>query len=184
MPTTITQADSEVHEMACELIRADWHKDIRLGPGDEDGKDYVRMCILMAHNADEKPIRVAGVPVSAKVSVIPYKQRVDKRADVEFFIDADHWDNATEPQQRALLDRCITYIDIDKDELGSVKTDDAGRPKLALKICDWNLSGFKAIAERYGADAPEVAEARAFEEKFGTSVLHENRPGLFAGSRS
>lgn len=184
MATTIVQAGPEVHEMARELIRADWHKDIRLGPGNEDGKDFIAMCIMFATNAEDAPIRIAGVPAAAKVSIVPYKQRVDKRRDVEFLIDADHWDNATEPQQRAMLDRCITYIELDKDDLGAVKTDDASRPKLALKICDWNLSGFRSIAERYGDDAPEVVEARKFQEKFGAAVLKVPAAELFAGQRS
>ena len=47
------------------------------------------------------------------------------------------------------------------------KTDDAGRPRLKIRLHDWQLGGFAAVAERHGEHAPEVVEARKLAERFG-----------------
>lgn len=175
MPTSYTLAPREVRMMADEIIREDWHADIRLGPGDGD---FVRLCLFMAYGGegDEAPVKLHGYPCAAAISVIAYKQRVDKRADAEIIIDAAWWDNATEPQQRALLDHEITHLEIERDKDGCLKTDDAGRPKLKLKLHDWQLGGFRSIAARYGDDAPEVVMARDFQAKFGEVALTKPKP--------
>jgi hypothetical protein len=142
---------------------------------DRDGNPlYVRLCILMATSDTpengEPAVKLHGWPCAAVVSVIGYKQRVDKRADAEIVIDAKWWDGATPNQRRATLDHEITHLEIQKDETGSVKTDDQGRPKLKLRLHDYELSGFRSIAERYGEDALEVMGIRDFDEKFGPSM--------------
>jgi hypothetical protein len=135
----------------------------------------VKICILMASNdtaEDGEPaVKCHGYPAQAVVSVIPYKQRVDKRADAEIILDEQNWVDLTEPQQRALLDHEITHLQMQTDENGFVKTDDVGRPKLKLRLHDFQLGGFRTIAKRYGADAPEVKLARDFEERFGEDLL-------------
>lgn len=173
MSVIYIQANEEVKSMAREIIEQ--HHPELVCPGGE----YVRLCIMMAMGDSGEPtVKVNGVPKSAVVTVIPYKQRVDKRADAEIIVDSDVFKNASERQQRAILDGCITALEIQKDEIGSVKTDDEGRPKIRLRICDWNLNGFRSIAQRYGSDAPEVAAARKFKEEYGDAVFAEDK--LFA----
>lgn len=171
MPTTLVLAPKEIHDMAREILRAEWHHDIRLGQGNED-QDFIRLCIFLAHSdSSEPPVKLHGYPCAAKIAIIPYKQRVDKRADAEITIDALWWDNATEPAQRALLDHEISHLELSKDDLGCLKTDDQGRPKLSLRLHDWQLGGFRAIAQRYGDNAPEVAMARDFQKRHGDVAL-------------
>lgn len=178
MSVILDQADSSVHDMAREIIER-FHDDLKDRPGIAGG---VRLCILMASNddreSDDPPVKCHGYPAAAVISVIPYKQRVDKRADAEIIIDAKAWDDLTEPQQRALLDHEITHLEIQRDDQGFIKTDDAGRPKLALKLHDWQLGGFRSIAERYRHDALEVMAARQFDTNYGDVVLVKEK--LFA----
>jgi hypothetical protein len=160
------RAPEDVQQMGRELLRQKWHEDIKVGPGDTDA-DYLRLCILLAY----QPMMDHGRRLGHRVKVTDLSGRLDDRRDIEIILDAEYWDGLTEPQQRAELDHCLTYIELQKDELGSIKTDDAGRPKLTLKPHDWVLRGFKSIAERHGDDAPEVREARQFQKEFGAAVL-------------
>lgn len=171
MATIYEQARPEVHEMAADILRIH-HPHLKLGDGDP-----VKICILMASNDGEEgsrgepAVKCHGYPAQAVISIIPYKQRVDKRADAEIIIDEANWVDLTEPQQRALLDHEITHLEMQSDESGFVKTDDIGRPKLKLRLHDFQLGGFRTIARRYGADAPEVKLATDFQEKFGADLL-------------
>lgn len=174
MSVSLEQAPPEVHHMAREILEQH-HAELRLTDG-----SLTRLCILMARqgdDSDEPPVKLHGYPCYAVISIIPYKQRVDKRADAEIVIDETAWVDLTEPQQRALLDHELTHLEIQKDENGFVKTDDAGRPKLKMRLHEWQIGGFRSIAERYGGDAMEVVEARKFEDRFGEAVLKKS---LFA----
>lgn len=166
------QARREVHDMAAEILSTH-HPELKLADGSP-----VRLCILMATNEDpaseEPAVKLHNYPCAAVISIIPYKQRVDKRADAEIIIDEKAWNDMTEPQQRALLDHEITHLQFQVDDIGMVKTDDTGRPKLKMRLHDFDFGGFRTIARRYGADAPEVQAARAFEKDYGADVLKLN----------
>jgi len=186
MPTSFEQAEESVHEMAQRVMRQH-HAGTAGTPGLKfldasapEGFSFVRLCILMAFSDEENEpaLKCDGFPVQAIVSVIPLKQRVDKRADAEIVIDKAKWEEFDEPKRLALLDHCIEHIEIHTDENGIVKTDDIGRPKLRLKTCDFRLQGFRSIARRHGENAPEVIAARQFEHDFGDDVLRA--AGLFS----
>ncbi len=179
MSVTYEQAKWDVHKMAGEVMEQHHGKRLRFADG-----VFPTLCILMANSSKEEPngsaVMLHGYPCQAVISVIPYKQRVDKRADVEIIIDEKNWHDLTEPQQRALLDHEITHLEFDVDlKTGIVKTDDAGRPKLKTRTHDYQIGGFREIARRYGADAPEVITARDFAERFGDDVLKPNESSLF-----
>lgn len=177
MSVILELADETVHQMAKEVLTLH-HPELRLPDG------HVKLCIMMASSDredGEPPVKNQGYPCYAVISVIPYKQRVDKRADAEIIIDKDRWVNdLTEPQQRALLDHEITHLEIQTDDMGMVKTDDTGRPKLKLKLHDWQIGGFRSIAMRYGSDALEVIEARKFQKHNSDVVTELEAQKLFA----
>jgi hypothetical protein len=175
MPTCFQLADASVHQLAKEVMEQH-HPELRMPDG-----DFVKLCIMMAFgdaNSSEPALKLHGYAAAAIVKVIPYDQRVDKRADAEIKIDQSQWDAFTDAQRRALLDHEITHLEIQKDDDGFVKTDDAGRPKLRMKLHDWQLGGFRSIAQRYGRDAIEVINAKAFEKDFGDCALAAEK--LFA----
>ncbi len=167
------QADDSVHVMALSVMFAH-HSELRF-QGRDGEADYPRLCILMAHSDEEgePAVKCHGYPAAAVISVIPIKQRVDKRADAEIVIDAANWEDLDEPKRRALLDHEITHLEIKTDKHGAVEVDDVGRPKLKLRLHDFDFGGFRSIARRYGEDAPEVIAARHFREDFGQDVLPE-----------
>lgn len=169
MSTCYELAGPEVHDLARNILETH-HPELKMPDG-----EHVRLCIMFAFTTDdspEPPVKCHGYPAAAVVSVIPYKQRVDKRADAEIILDQKVWlDRLTELQQRALLDHEITHLEIQVDDHGLVKTDDTGRPKLKLKLHDYELGGFRSIAKRYGEDALEVMEAQRFVKDQGDVML-------------
>jgi len=175
MSSIYDQAEKETYALAAEIMEAH-HQDLRLPDG-----TFPRLCILMAakEEGDEPAVKSHGYPCAAVVSVIPYKQRVDKRADAEIVIDEEAWKGFSDPEKRALLDHEITHLEIQKDDVGCVKTDDFGRPKLKLRLHDWQLGGFASIAKRYGADAIERQEFRKAVEGHGEALGVAKEAKLF-----
>lgn len=172
MAVIFQQARPEVHEMAREILEAH-HPELKMPDG-----SFATVAILMASQAkkengepnDEPPLKDGKYPALGQVRAVPYVQRVDGRRDADIRLDEAAWNDMTEPQQRALLDGLISRLAIQTKE-GFVVTDDAGRPKLEERLCDWNLKGFRHIAQRYGEDAPEVIAARRFEKDYGDVTL-------------
>lgn len=162
--------------MAREIM-VNHHERIKLADG-----TWPTLCLMFVHGEDKEgdaPLKLHGYPCAAVVSVVPHKQRADKRADAEILIDQVWWDKANDRQRTALLDHEITHLEIHIDDHGFVKQDDQGRPKLRIRLHDWQLGGFRCIAERYGSDAPEVEMARQFEKDYGAVVLAQGEK-LFA----
>ena len=172
MAVILELAEESVHALAKEIIER-FHPDLK-EKADKPGSG-IRLCIFMASNGDkeshEPAVKLHGYPCYATIGIIPYKQRVDKRADAEITIDESKWKDMPETQQRALLDHEITHLEVVRDEDGFLKTDDAGRPKLKMRLHDWQLGGFRVIAQRYGADALDVVEAVAFRDTFGDVAM-------------
>jgi hypothetical protein len=98
--------------MAREILRQ-YHPDLKMTGdlSDSPYRGWVSLCLMMVsqenRESEDPPLKVNGYPAAAVVSVIPHKQRADKRADAEILIDQRQWDDLTEPQQRSLLDHEI-----------------------------------------------------------------------------
>lgn len=178
MAIVLDQARPEVHQMAREILEA-YHPQLKMGIDTDGNAEYPTICILMASGAPngESSVVLHGYDCAAVIKVIAYDQRVDHRRDAEIKIDQRTWDEITEPQQRALLDHEITHLElVIDDKTGVVKTDDSGRPRLRLRIHDWQCGGFRSIAQRYGTDALEVIEARRFQVAYGDVALKPPAP--------
>ncbi len=127
-------------------------------------KAKLTVCTLFAHAArDEKTgqpkgpaLKHHGYQAAAIIAVVPLDKRVGGMADVLLKIDGDRWPEWSEAQREALIDH----------ELEHVGTDDAGRPKVKLRLHDWNVQGFKSIAVRHKDAAFEVQEAQAFHKEY------------------
>lgn len=167
----------EILKMAQEVLETH-HPRLKTPDG-----SYVRLCVLLAFrggDSKEPAVKLHGYPCYATIGIIPLKQRVDKRADAEITIDRDVWDNdLTEPQQRALLDHEITHLEIVKDDIGAIVTDDIGRPKLKMRLHDYQIGGFSEVAQRHRGNSIEVIEGRKFQKDFGEAVLKSEQPQLF-----
>lgn len=119
------------------------------------------------YDDQEKPkpaVKLHGVPCAAVIKKTNVEQRTQGMSDTTIVIDQHVWEKLSEPERLALIDHELYHIDVQRDEGGEVKTDEAGRPVIKLKPHDWELAGFLAIAERHKDAALEVQAMIQFEQ--------------------
>lgn len=156
MPTTYEPAKKDdMAQLQQAIVR--WH-----GPLD---KAKVRVAMLMARNDDGQPVKLHGYTCAATVKINSYKDRVEGKADATIVVDEHAWDDMTIEERLALLDHELEHLELvpDKDQPDVWQTDDMGRPRLKMRLHDWQLGGFAEIVERHGSNA---IETRALRESF------------------
>lgn len=114
-----------------------------------------------AEGGDGVAVKLHGYPCAAVVKITPYRQRVQGIEDVVITLDGALWAEMSDAERTALLDHELYHLDLARDKDGQVKADDAGRPKLKMRLHDWQLGGFEAIGRRHRDAALEV---QAFKE--------------------
>lgn len=167
MAATYEKAPYEVIQMANELLCSGPEHKILL-----DQK--VKIDFLMAFaERDEKtgaPIGCAikhqGVRALAIARKTNLKDRVMGRGDAEIVIDADHWNEIDELQQRAILDHELHHLTVKVSKKG-VQTDAIGRPQIVLRLHDYQFGWFTKIAERYGRHSQERIQAACMMDEAG-----------------
>lgn len=122
----------------------------------------VTVDVLLAHadpDSDEPAVKAHGYPAAAVVRKIGLKDRVKGCADAEIVIDGDRIDEWSERELKALIDHELTHLEPQRDNDGEFKTDDIGRPKLAIRLYDRQFGWFDIVAKRWGVDSFEVQQA-------------------------
>ena len=165
----ITFTRSDKHEKRVQTILEKYHDDLH--------QVELTVGVLLAHRdeSQEPSVKDAGYPVEAVRKITSYRERVLGMEDLVFTLDATVFADLPGPAVDAWLDRLLTSVELVRDDEGEVRCDDAGRPKLKKRLCDWMLSGYELIAKRHGAAAPE---ARAFQD-----VYAEHRQTFFGWLR-
>ncbi len=132
----------------------------------------VRVTTLFSHAGDSggPALKLHGYACAATVKVNSLKDRVEGKADATIVIDGDSWHDWSYEERRAVLDHELYHLELKQDKEGQVKTDDAGRPKIGMRLHDWQLGGFAEIAERHGAAAFEVQTAREMSTRHGQLI--------------
>jgi hypothetical protein len=128
----------------------------------------VTVGVLMCHpgEGEEHALKLHGYPCAATVKVTPLKQRVMGIEDAIITIDAVTWEGLTEEERVAVIDHELQHLDVAVDKDGEVRADDQGRPRLKMRLHDWELGGFASIAGRHKADALEVQAFRAVSQAY------------------
>lgn len=144
----------------------------------------VTVDVLMAIDRDDAgaptgqpAVKLSGYPCAATVKINSLKDRVLGMGDALVTIDEHQWEELTDEKRRALLDHELEHLEVArvgggvlwhdpncKVVLGIAKTDDIGRPRLKMRLHDWQLGGFRTIARRWGEDALEVHAVRACKD--------------------
>lgn len=107
-----------------------------------------------------------GVRAFGIARKIPLKDRALGRGDAEISLDGDWWEEANDPQRRALLDHELHHIAPKVDKRGLVR-DDLGHPVIQLRKHDFEFGWFNIIAERHKQHALEVRQARIIWDNAG-----------------
>ena len=112
-------------------------------------------------------IKLGGYQCAATIKIQPLKQRVLGVGDAVLHIDGDRWHDWSQDFQEALIDHELTHLqvkwvqapypDSNGELVGGVAAyDDWGRPRLETRLHDWQLGGFRDVANRHGQAAPDV----------------------------
>lgn len=99
-----------------------------------------------------------GYKVIGIAKAVPLKDRALGRSDAEIALDGDWWGDATDQQQRALLDHELHHLEVKIDKRGIVK-DDLGRAVIKIRKHDYDFGWFNIIAKRHGGASIERAQA-------------------------
>lgn len=169
MPT-YTKCDAEVVEIASKLI-GDHYSDLK-----ECEVSFTYLFAYAPRDKNGEPKGDAlksgsGMALLAKVERTSLKNRVLGESDVTMLIDGDKWKNLQDNMKVALIDHELYHVLVKRDKDGHVVSDDIGRPVIKMRPHDWEITGFKAIAERYGDASVEVCNASDFKNRFGDVVF-------------
>ncbi len=147
------------------VIRDRYH-----GPLKEAG---VVIDLLLAHAARDKnddpkgaAVKHGGYPAAAVIRIVSLKDRVAGLGDAQMIVDGDRWDEWTDAELDALLDDRLTGIEIVIDKDGAVVRDDAGRPKLKIRLYDAQVGVFHSVAQKHKGNAFAVQAVAAIGKQF------------------
>jgi hypothetical protein len=166
MATTYTRPkpDADVHDVLSEAIDR-WHPELAAA------EVTIGVEFAWPSERGDHALKLHGYPAAAVVAITPYRQRVRGVEDAVITIDGPAWKDFSDAEKLALVDHEAVHLELVRDEDGYVKSDDHGRPKLKMRLHDWNLSGFRVIAERHGPAALESQMFRDAHRKFYQAVF-------------
>lgn len=172
MSKTYTKASDEVMALVYEARdRNGWHRVLSsLG---------VTFDVLMVEDVDDEgeshpALKHHGYPAAAIIKINSLEQRTLGQADALLTIDACSWSELDEEGRLALLDHELEHLQVLAEKpvgimytnefgalQGIVRRDECGRPRLKMKLHDWQLGGFRAVAQRHKEKALEIVAVRA-----------------------
>ena len=161
----LEQAPIKVWEMGAAIIKQ-YHKDLNTVG--------VKLEYLFAYaptnEAGEKKgaaLKSHGYPCSGAAGIINLEGRVMGRQDGKVILDGDGWGRMSEQQQNALLDHEISHFLVARNLEGEAIYDDCGRPKLKMRLHDFQAGWFHDIAARHGAASAEMTQAALLFQECG-----------------
>lgn len=157
MPSSYQRADKALHEQALALM-AEHHKDLDLAKVSVD----IIFAYAGENGAGEKlgpALKHGGYEAIGIAKIVPLLQRVMGRSDTQILLDGDRWPDLDPEQQAAVLDHELQHIAVSKDVEGGLITDTHGRPKLKLRLHDYQFGFFTEIAKRHKGASIEVIQA-------------------------
>jgi hypothetical protein len=163
LPTTYTKAAKHetIHEQLGHAIRQ-WHPEL--------AEVKATIDVLWASNADGPPLKKnRAIPALALVNATSLKERANGASDILLVIDARKYEEATEPEQLALLDHELEHMrPVPNTGNGASrwKLDDLNRPKLFSVPHDAEVGVFLSVAKRHKGFSAEAIGLGAIARKF------------------
>jgi hypothetical protein len=162
------RCDDEVEELIQKVLK-NWHKD-RLFLKSVDEIDVGAIFYLAKTDANGEvigpPLKLHGYTCAATIKVNSLKHRAQGLADATICIDGESWKDSSQERRISLIDHELEHLErVIKGDAPAV--DDLMRPLLRVKLHDWQLGGFRVIAERHREAAWEVEMAQDFATEYG-----------------
>lgn len=108
-------------------------------------------------------LKLHGYPVQAMVKINSYKLRFKGHADAEILVDKQRWQELKDEEKDALIDHELEHLELKTDRDGLLVRDDLDRPKLRMRLHDWEHGWFDSIARRHGPQSQEVQQFEKFK---------------------
>lgn len=166
---TYTKADIETRQIVDRVMKAH-HPEL--------ASHGVKVSCLFAHAARDKAgmpkgpaVKLGGYSCAAVVSITPHKRRVLGVADAVITLDGDNWEDWSDERREALIDHELTHLVIAKDKAGAARLDDSLRPKLKMRLHDWQLGGFAEIVVRHGEESFDLLTLRDVIDHHGQILM-------------
>jgi hypothetical protein len=178
---TFTEADHEAKEL---LVRA---RRRRQDLNDAGVTVKLLFAYARVNDAGEQvggpALKLHGYPCLATVKINPLKDRVEGKADATITLDADQWPEHGEAEKLSLLDHELTHLELARTPEGEVRLDDAGRPKLKMRLHDMVIGGFYEVIRRHGEDvAFEGQQYAQMSRALRQQELFADEPALAGGA--
>lgn len=106
-------------------------------------------------------LKHGGYGAWAIIRVTQQKDRVLGLPDLIIDFDADIWEELSQASRVALIDHELMHPELVRDEEGNPILDDCHRPRIKMRLHDYQIGGFWAVVDRHGVDA---CEALAYEQ--------------------
>lgn len=151
--------DASVLDMAAKLMDTHYRELREAG---------VTVCYLFASNPEAIGgcLKHQGYFAAATIKVNSLKCRVEGKKDLTVTIDREWWEQHDKAECLALLDHELHHALLGYDDDGKVIVDDIGRPKIKLKLHDWQHGGFYEVVKRHGLAAEEAKGIMNVQKEF------------------
>lgn len=181
MGTTYERAGKGIEAMVQRAVET-YHPELQ--------KEGVSIDVTVARRESKKEgdchaLKRNGYLIDAKIQITSLQDRSRGIADAKLTIDAFEWDRSTDRRRVALIDHELEHLDLvpirptKKNAFATGnKRDDLGRPCLRSRPHDWELTGFKDVAERHGEHSHEAIQFVNFRAEY--AQLNLFAPGVLA----
>lgn len=173
MPLTYEKASDELDSLV-EDVAERWHRELVACE--------LRIDTLLARGG--AGLKHNGYPCAGTIKIVPLERRALGQGDALLTLNGATWDELSYEERLACVDHELEhllvraqkgtspsgFIEIDEETgamVGQPAGDDLGRPKLAMRLHDWQLGGFTKIARRHCLASLEVQAVRACRDDRG-----------------
>lgn len=115
-------------------------------------------------------LKLHGYPCRAIIKIYSLKDRAAGCADALCLVDGDDYLAWSDGELESVIDHEICHLELVVGKEG-VAVDDLGRPKLTMRLHDWQLGGFEEICKRHGDKATEKKAFAATAKKYEQLLL-------------
>ena len=121
----------------------------------------VTITALIARSEEGPAIKVRGSEAAGCIRITKLAERTLGLGDAIMTLDGERMDAWTSKRLQAVIDHELRHLVLSKSKkTGAIQRDDLDRPRLKIRMHDFEFGWFARTAELYGEDSYEVSQAR------------------------
>lgn len=120
---------------------------------------------------DGAVLKLHGYQAAAIIKINKASDRLQGMPDATIKIDAKLWRDRLDDFGRiALIDHELTHLVVLRDKDNHIKSDDAGRPKLKMRLHDVQIGVFDSIIRRYADKSLDGQHVKIVVDAYGQAA--------------